>query len=102
MAGGPALGGTGKKYNGRMTFAVYFVVILGGCGGLLLGYDNGKILTSCAGFSSDIKDLQGSVNVRVYFVVWAFAHDAIMIINVPMLMLGMLLHRCHWRRHSYA
>lgn len=33
MAGGPVVGGTQKRYNGKMTFAVYFIVILGGCSG---------------------------------------------------------------------
>ena len=35
--------GGNKRYNGKMTLYVYFVVIMGGCGGLLLGYDNGRL-----------------------------------------------------------
>lgn len=37
------LGGTTKTYNAKMTGYTWFVCILGGCGGLLLGYDNGVI-----------------------------------------------------------
>lgn len=40
--GGVVVGGLSKKYNGKLTFYIYFVVIMGACGGLLLGYDNGK------------------------------------------------------------
>ncbi|KAK9813801.1 hypothetical protein WJX73_010313 [Symbiochloris irregularis] len=52
MAGGPVVGGLNKRYNGRSTFYIYFVVILGACAGLLLGYDNGVIggVTAMADF----------------------------------------------------
>lgn len=43
MAGGPVLSSTAKTYNAKMTGYTWFVCILGGCGGLLLGYDNGVI-----------------------------------------------------------
>ena len=36
LASGPV-----KSYNGRPTLYLWFCVLLGGCGGLLLGYDNG-------------------------------------------------------------
>ena len=51
-------GGPIKEYNGRTTIYLLFCVLLGGCGGLLLGYDNGVIvrpslvLVSCACFPS--------------------------------------------------
>lgn len=46
MAGGGAVvagAKPGVRYNARMTVYVWFCCILGGCGGLLLGYDNGVI-----------------------------------------------------------
>lgn len=44
MAGGPALSsGPIKRYNGRNTIYLYMCVLMGGMGGLLLGYDNGVI-----------------------------------------------------------
>jgi hypothetical protein len=45
MAGGPVMMGGGKthRYDAKMTMYVWLVCILGGCGGLLLGYDNGII-----------------------------------------------------------
>ncbi|KAK9817756.1 hypothetical protein WJX72_001683 [[Myrmecia] bisecta] len=41
--GGPITPSSGKRYNARMTAYVWMVCILGGAGGLLLGYDNGVI-----------------------------------------------------------
>ena len=38
-------GGPIKHYNGRPTAYLWFCVLLGGCGGLLLGYDNGVIVS---------------------------------------------------------
>jgi sugar porter (SP) family MFS transporter len=44
MAGGPVTPiGPVKRYNAKVTVYVWIVCILGGCGGLLLGYDNGVI-----------------------------------------------------------
>ena len=40
LASGPV-----KIYNGRPTLYLWFCVLLGGCGGLLLGYDNGVIVS---------------------------------------------------------
>ena len=46
MAGGVVIGGGPiKHYNGRPTVYLWFCVLLGGCGGLLLGYDNGVIVS---------------------------------------------------------
>lgn len=36
-------GKPGKRYNARMTGYVWFLCLIGGSGGLLLGYDNGII-----------------------------------------------------------
>ena len=44
MAGAVALSvKPGKRYNAKMTGYVWFLCLIGGSGGLLLGYDNGII-----------------------------------------------------------
>jgi len=45
MAGAVAVsvGKPGKRYNAKMTAYVWFLCLIGGSGGLLLGYDNGVI-----------------------------------------------------------
>ena len=45
MAGAVAVstGKPGKRYNAKMTGYVWFLCLIGGSGGLLLGYDNGII-----------------------------------------------------------
>ena len=45
MAGAVAvsIGKPGKRYNAKMTAYVWFLCLIGGSGGLLLGYDNGVI-----------------------------------------------------------
>lgn len=44
MAGAVALSAKpGKRYNARVTGYVWFLCLIGGSGGLLLGYDNGII-----------------------------------------------------------
>lgn len=47
MAGAVAvsIGKPGKRYNAKMTAYVWFLCLIGGSGGLLLGYDNGVIGT---------------------------------------------------------
>ena len=46
MAGAVAVSlGKNKRYNARMTGYVWFLCLIGGSGGLLLGYDNGIIGT---------------------------------------------------------
>ena len=45
MAGGGFLPSSPVKvYNGHQTFYLWFCVLLGGAGGLLLGYDNGVMV----------------------------------------------------------
>lgn len=45
MAGAVAVssGKPGKRYNAKVTGYVWFLCLIGGSGGLLLGYDNGII-----------------------------------------------------------
>ena len=48
MAGGGVLpSGPVRVYNGHQTFYLWFCVLLGGAGGLLLGYDNGVMVRAC-------------------------------------------------------
>ena len=101
MAGGPILG-SNKRYNSKVTFTVWFIVILGGCGGLLLGYDNGKAISS----------LMTSYNIKSYLAGVPFLRPTLLLADTvmpatrisytefkPDLAFGM--RRCHRRCHSY-
>lgn len=54
MAGAVAVGKPGKRYNAKVTAYVWFLCLIGGSGGLLLGYDNGVIggVTSMSDFQA--------------------------------------------------
>lgn len=83
MAGAVAVstGKPGKRYNAKMTGYVWFLCLIGGSGGLLLGYDNGiigKLKRYCCGSALEelfVSDTSGVLITFQCAFQFAFVHN---------------------------
>lgn len=68
MAGAVAIssGKPGKRYNAKVTGYVWFLCLIGGSGGLLLGYDNGVIGKQRDGVDHEQLAVQLRCGAQVY------------------------------------